>query len=81
MRKEKVIENIKSLDASLSAKLVEETSKYDADVKLYYKDKVANLKSILGLMSLAIPKGESVKVASEGKDATLALKEIESLLK
>lgn len=81
MAKEIIIKNTKGLHASLAAKLVKVTSKYDVDVKLYYKDKVVDLKSILGLMSLAIPPGENVKVSSKGPDAILALKEIEGLLK
>ena len=81
MKKETIIRNTKGLHASLAAKLVKVTSKYDVDVKLYYKDKVIDLKSILGLMSLAIPSGENVKVTAEGVDAVVALKEIEALLK
>lgn len=76
-----IIKNTKGLHASLAAKLVKVTSKYDVDVKLYYKDKVVDLKSILGLMSLAIPSGENVKVTAVGPDANVTLKEIEELLK
>lgn len=76
-----IIKNTKGLHASLAAKLVKVTSKCDVDVKLYYKDKVVDLKSILGLMSLAIPSGENIKVTSVGPDAVVALKEIEELLK
>lgn len=81
MLKETIIKNTKGLHASLAAKLVKVTSKYDVDVKLFYKDKVIDLKSILGLMSLAIPSGENVKVSAEGIDAVAALNEIEALLK
>lgn len=81
MEKEIIIKNTKGLHASLAAKLVQVTSKYDVDVKLYYKDKVVDLKSILGLMSLAIPQGENVKVFAKGVDAERTLKEIEALLK
>lgn len=81
MGREIIIKNTQGLHASLAAKLVKVTSKYDVDVKLYYKDKVVDLKSILGLMSLAIPSGENVKVYAEGPDAIHALLEIETLLK
>lgn len=74
------IKNTKGLHASLAAKLVQVTSKYDVEVELHYKDMVVDLKSILGLMSLAIPAGENVKVTAIGVDALEALKEIELLL-
>ncbi len=80
MAHEIIIKNTKGLHASLAAKLVQVTSKYDVEVELYYKDMVVDLKSILGLMSLAIPKGENVRVKAQGKDAWPALKEIEVLL-
>ena len=79
---EKIIE-LKStvgLHASLASKLVQSASKYDADVTLVYKDKVVDAKSILGLMSLAVPSGEDVKIIAEGAQADLALKDIEKIL-
>lgn len=79
---ERVIE-IKStvgLHASLAAKLVQTASKYDVDVKLHYKNQVVDAKSILGLMSLAIPSGENVKLVATGPDTEVALKSIEKLL-
>lgn len=79
---EKVIE-IKStvgLHASLAAKLVQTASKYDVDIKLHYKDQVVDAKSILGLMSLAIPSGENVKLIAYGPDTEVALKSIEKIL-
>lgn len=79
---ERVIE-IKStvgLHASLAAKLVQTASKYDVDVKLHYKNQVVDAKSILGLMSLAIPSGENVKLVAVGPDTEKALKSIEKLL-
>lgn len=81
MLKEMMIKNTKGLHASLASQLVRVTSQHDVDVKLYYKDKVVDLKSILGLMSLAIPSGVNVKVQAKGPDAEVALKEIEKLLK
>lgn len=79
---ERVIE-IKStvgLHASLAAKLVQTAGKYDVDVKLHYKNQVVDAKSILGLMSLAIPSGENVKLVAVGPDTEEALKSIEKLL-
>ena len=40
--------------------LVQAASKYDSDVNLEYNGKSVNLKSIMGVMSLGIPKGLSL---------------------
>ena len=80
MEKEIVIKSTVGLHASLAAKLVQVASKYDADVKLIYHDKVVDVKSILGLMSLAVPSGENVLLSAKGKDAVEAVKEIEKIL-
>lgn len=80
MEKEIVIKSTVGLHASLAAKLVQVASKYDADVKLVYNDKVVDVKSILGLMSLAVPSGENVLLSAKGKDAAEAVKEIENIL-
>jgi len=79
---EKVIE-IKStigLHASLASKLVHTAAKYDVDIKLVYKDRVVDAKSILGLMSLAIPSGQNVKLVANGKDAEKAIKDVQKIL-
>jgi phosphocarrier protein len=49
-------------------------------VKLYYKDKVIDIASILGLMSLVIPQGENITLTAEGKDAQIVIHSIEELL-
>jgi phosphocarrier protein len=79
---EKIIE-IKStvgLHASLASKLVQTAAKYDVDIKLVYNDRVVDAKSILGLMSLAIPSGKNVKLIADGKDAEVAIKEVQKIL-
>jgi len=80
MKKELVIKNTAGLHAALAAKLVQLASSFDVDVRLEYTDKVVDAKSILGLMSLAVPSGENITVIADGKDANLAIEEIENLL-
>lgn len=74
------IKNTAGLHASLASKLVQTSAKYDVDVKLYYGDKVVDAKSILGLMSLAIPKGQDVRLVAIGPDAEITVKELQKLL-
>lgn len=81
MEKEIIIGSTTGLHAALAAKVVQTASKYAVDINLYYKDKVVDLKSILGLMSLAVPQGENVKIVATGKNADEAISEIASILK
>jgi len=79
---EKIIE-IKStagLHASLASKLVQTAAKYDVDIKLVYNDRVVDAKSILGLMSLAIPSGKNVKLVANGVDAEEAISDVQKIL-
>jgi phosphocarrier protein len=75
-----VIKSTVGLHASLASKMVQSATKYDVDIKLLYHDKVVDVKSILGLLSLAIPSGENVVLTATGKDAEVAMDEIEKLL-
>lgn len=73
------IKDTAGLHASLAAKLVQLASTYDVEVRLEYADKMVDAKSILGLMSLAVPSGQNVAVIAEGSDAQKAIDEIEKL--
>ena len=80
MEKKIVIKSTVGLHASLAAKVVQSASKFDVDIKLHYKDKIVDVKSILGLMSLAIPSGENVVLVASGDQALTAIEEIEKIL-
>lgn len=80
MEKSIVIKSTVGLHASLAARIVQAANEYTVDINLYYKDKVVDVKSILGLMSLAIPSGENVKIVAEGPQAELAINHIAAIL-
>ena len=80
MEKEIVVKSTVGLHASLAAKVVQAASKYAVDITLHYHDKVVDVKSILGLMSLAIPHGENVVIVAQGNQAEKAMDEIAELL-
>ncbi len=80
MQKQIVIKSTVGLHASLAAKVVKAASKYSVDILLHYKDKVIDVKSILGLMSLAIPRGENVMLEATGEQAEVAIADIASIL-
>jgi len=80
MEKKILIKSTVGLHASLAAKVVQAASKYDVDIKLLYNDKIVDVKSILGLISLAIPSGENITLIAKGKDSEVAINEIEKIL-
>lgn len=80
MQKQIVIKSTVGLHASLAAKVVKAASKYSVDIHLQYQDKVIDVKSILGLMSLAIPRGENVILEATGEQAEVAIEDIASIL-
>lgn len=80
MEKTILIKSTAGLHAQLAAKIVQVASKYDVDVRLIYSDKTIDAKSILGLMSLAVPQGENVKLIASGDKANEAITDIEKVL-
>ncbi|KAA9021090.1 phosphocarrier protein HPr [Niallia endozanthoxylica] len=69
------------LHARPSTVLVSSVSRFNSDVTLEYNGKQANLKSIMGVMSLGIAKGASVKITANGEDESLALAAIDEVMK
>ncbi len=80
MKKELVIHNTAGLHAALAAKLVQVASEFQSEVWIEYADKTVDAKSVLSLISLAVPSGENVVVKADGKDAEEAILEIEKIL-
>ncbi len=80
MEKKILVKSTVGLHASLAAKVVQAASKYSVDINLVYHDKVVDVKSILGLMSLAIPQGENVTIVATGEQAEKAIDDIAELL-
>ncbi|GAA5417750.1 phosphocarrier protein HPr [Paraliobacillus ryukyuensis] len=56
--------------------LVNKAGQYESHVELHYNGKTVNLKSIMGVMSLGVPKGAEITVSVEGADEDQALEGI-----
>ena len=80
MEKTIVVKSTVGLHASLAAKIVQAASNYSVDIFLFYMTKTIDVKSILGLMSLAIPSGENVVIEATGAQAEAAIEDIASIL-
>ncbi|MFB9758422.1 phosphocarrier protein HPr [Ectobacillus funiculus] len=61
--------------------LVNAVSKFDAEMKLEYNGKIVNLKSIMGVMSLGVPKDAVIHIAAEGSQAEEAVTALEDVMR
>ena len=68
------------LEARPIAMLVQVASQYESSVYLEAEGKKVNAKSIMGMMSLALDNGESVKVITNGEDEQEAMSGMEEYL-
>ncbi|MCM1126838.1 MAG: HPr family phosphocarrier protein [Lachnospiraceae bacterium] len=68
------------LEARPIAMLVQVANQHESSVYIEAEGKKVNAKSIMGMMSLALGTGESVKVTANGNDEKEALDDIEEYL-
>lgn len=81
MVKEEIILQIESgLHARPAALFVKEASKFKSDIKLIRKKKEYNGKSIMGILSMGLGKGEKITIQAEGEDEEAAVFELVDLL-
>ncbi|RAK11723.1 phosphocarrier protein [Halanaerobium saccharolyticum] len=71
-----MIENRTGLHARPASQFVQKVGKFSSEIKVIFKDKEVNAKSIMGLMSLGIGKGNEITVKAEGSDADEAVEEL-----
>ena len=75
-----VVENTTGIDALLAQKVVQKASEFDSDITLRYMNKEVDLKSILGIMSLAVLEGAKIEIEAKGIDAQEAIDELRTML-
>ncbi|WP_102400698.1 HPr family phosphocarrier protein [Haloimpatiens massiliensis] len=78
--KEVVVKSSTGLHARPATLLVKKASSFKSDVSIEFNGKKANVKSLIGVLSLGVTSGATVKVIVSGDDETLALEEISSLI-
>ena len=61
--------------------LVNKAGQYQSEIELTYNEKTVNLKSIMGVMSLGIPKGADIKISANGSDEEEAIQGISEVIK
>lgn len=80
MKKEFIVIDPVGLHARPATHLVNEAGKYVSDAKIIVDEKEANLKSIMGVMSLAIVNDQTFTIEFTGDDAEQALEGIEKAI-
>lgn len=80
MKVEFTLQSTKGLHAQLASKIVQLSADFDATIQIVYDHQVVDAKSVLGLLSLAIPYGENLQIIAEGTDAKQALRSLQKLL-
>ena len=75
--KEIMIKNESGLESKVAARLIQKASGYESNIWIQKNDRRANAKSLLGILSLGIGKGEKVLLIADGADEQLAIKELE----
>lgn len=65
--------NPSGLHARPAAVLVSTAKSFVADITLRYRDKSANAKSILSVLSLGAAQGEQIDIVVDGSDETIAV--------
>lgn len=60
--------------------LVQTATRFTCDITFEYGEKQVNLKSIMGVMSLGVPKGAQIKIATNGADEEEALQALEDTI-
>ncbi|NME81799.1 HPr family phosphocarrier protein [Clostridium sp. SM-530-WT-3G] len=78
--KEVVVKNGSGLHARPATLLVKKASSFKSDISIEYNGKKANVKSLIGVLSLAVTKDATIKVIASGDDEALAVDEIVKLV-
>jgi len=68
------------LEARKIALFVQEAGQFDSDIYVEFKNKKVNAKSIMGMMSLGVAKGDDLKVMIDGPDEEEAVECLEKNL-
>ena len=69
------------LESELIALFIQMANKFTSKISITKENKVANAKSIMGLISLDLVNGEYITLSAAGEDADVAIMELAGFLK
>ena len=70
----------KDLTLSIAKNVAEEAQKRTCEIRILYRDKGANAKSLMGIVALSYKKGAVLSLVAEGGDAARAIEELKKIL-
>ena len=79
-RKDITIRLKSSMEMRPAAMLVQIASRYRSDIRVDSGSRHMNAKSIMGMMSLGLERGDTVTITTNGDDEIEAMQEIEAYL-
>ena len=80
MKQEITIQIPEGLEARPVALLVQVASQYGSEIYVESDNKKVNAKSIMGMMTLGLAKGQKLELLIDGEDEETAMKEMENYL-
>lgn len=75
-----VVRNKLGMHARAAAMFVKVAGKYRSEIKVIRNGQVVNGKSIMGILTLAAPRGTSLTIWAQGQDAQQALQALSRLV-
>ncbi|WP_066504206.1 HPr family phosphocarrier protein [Abyssisolibacter fermentans] len=81
MEKSVVILNEMGLHAIPTVLFVKNASQFESKIFVQFNGKSSNAKSVIGLMSLEVKKGDEIKILADGEDAPEAISKLTELVK
>lgn len=75
-----IVDNTTGIGALKAQKVVQAASDFESDIMLKYMNKEVDLKSILGIMSLAVLEGAEIEIEARGTDAVEAIAKLREML-
>ncbi|KAJ52530.1 phosphocarrier protein [Clostridium tetanomorphum] len=78
--KEVVVKSSTGLHARPATLLVKKASSFKSDISIEFNGKKANVKSLIGVLSLAVTRDAKITVIASGDDEALAVEEVSKLI-
>ena len=78
--KEVMVNSATGLHARPATLLVKKASSFKSDITVEFNGKKANVKSLIGVLSLGVTKGSNIKIIASGADESHAAEEIVKLI-
>ncbi|HEY5563348.1 MAG TPA: HPr family phosphocarrier protein [Clostridiaceae bacterium] len=75
-----IVKSSTGLHARPATLLVKKASSFKSEITIDFNGKKANVKSLIGVLSLGVTKGSKITIISSGDDESFALEEVSKLV-